>query len=466
MAGRAIGRRCFDYGAAQAAPTNAPPATEELDMNDFTYRTLPPRTPLPRAHRWWLASALALAAPATAIADSVTDWNLKANQVVGVAGGAPQQFRIFAMVQIAVHDALNAIDPRYQSYTVTQPADPSASPDAAVARAAHDVLVSTLPSQTAALDTAYNAYIAGLPACPPAHLDCIANGVAAGANAAQAIIGLRQFDHSDTPHAPYTLEPGIGVYQPTLPLPPGGAPYPQYGNWGNVTPFAIGNSAQFRPGRTDFARVAGAAYARDYNEVKEVGSFAVRNAAPDSEESKIARFWPGGGANLNGFTRIILADYDFDRWEHARLFALMNMAVADGLFITFETKYHYNFWRPVTAIHWEDDGNPDTESDPAWTSYITTPPYPDYTCGLPNTVGSATAVLRNFFGTDEVPFTVTAAGLPPAVTRSFTSLSQAAAEAASARVYGGIHFRTGCTEAVRLGGKVGDFVTHTQLRPR
>ena len=254
------------------------------------------------------------------------------------------------------------------------------------------------------------------------------------------------------------------MYQPTMPLPPGGAPYPQFGNWGNVTPFALGNSKQFSPGKSSFHNLSSAAYTRDYNEVKSVGSFAVRNALPDSEESKIARFWPGGGANVNGLTRVILADYDFDRWEHARLFALMNMAVVDAFIVTFETKYRYNFWRPVTAIRWADDGNADTQSDPNWSSYIVTPPYPDYTCGLPNIVGSATEVIRNFFGTDAVPFTVTATGLPPDVTRSFTSLSQAAAEAASARVYGGIHFRTGCTEAVALGEKVGKFVTQTQLR--
>ena len=199
--------------------------------------------------------------------------------------------------------------------------------------------------------------------------------------------------------------------------------------------------------------------------MKQVGSAAVRGAAPDSEESRIARFWPGGGANLNGFTRVILADYDFDLWEHARLFALMNIAVNDGLIITFETKYRYHFWRPVTAIHWADDGNTATESDPTWTSYITTPPYPDYTCGLPNTIGSATTVLRSFFGTDAVPFTFTASGLPPAVTRSYSSLSQAANESASARVYAGIHFRTGCLQAVRLGEKVGNYVSNTQLKP-
>ena len=417
------------------------------------------------SRRWLLASALALAVSGPAFADAVTDWNAQANQVIGAAGGPPQQFRVFAMAQIAVHDALNAIDPRYRSYAAIAAGSPDASPDAAVARAARDVLVATLPSQAGTLNTAYANYIAALPACAPAHPTCIADGEAIGASAAAAILEMRELDGSATPHVPYTLAPAAGVYQPTQPLPPGGAPFPQFGNWGNVEPFAIGNSSQFRPGRTDFMHLEGAAYARDYNEVKAVGSAAVRSAAPDSEESRIARFWPGGGGNLNGFARVIVADYDFDLWEHARLFALMNMAVTDGLFATFDTKYRYNFWRPVTAIRWADDGNPDTESDPTWSSYIVTPPYPDYTCGLPSTIGAATEVLRDVIGSDDVAFTITASGLPPAVTRSFTSLSQAADEAASARVFGGIHFRTGCTEAVRLGEKVGRFVFNTQLRP-
>ncbi|WP_457097977.1 vanadium-dependent haloperoxidase [Lysobacter sp. P5_B9] len=420
--------------------------------------------PMPR--RWLLAAAVAFALPGAAIADPVIDWNANANAVVGSAGGPPQQTRVFTMVQIAVHDALNAIDPRYESYTRIGGGNPNASADAAVARAASDVLLATLPaSQATAINTTYANYIAALPACPAAHATCISDGEAIGAAAAHAIVMMRNLDGSETPHVPYTLAPGIGVYQPTLPTPPAPQPFPQFGGWGEVTPFALANAAQFNPGRTDFLRVHGKAYAVDYNEVKAVGSAAVRGAAPDSEESRIARFWPGGGANLNGVLRVIVAGQNLDSWENARLFALMNIAVNDTLIATFRTKYKYNFWRPVTAIHWADDGNPDTESDPNWSSYITTPPYPDYTCGLPSTIGAGTEVIRDVFGTDDVAFTFTAAGLPPAVTRSYTSLSQAADEAASARVYGGIHFRTGCVNAVTLGEHIGKYVFNTRLRP-
>lgn len=441
------------HSTTTAAATTVVPAS-----NGLRARRASLRGPRP----WLLASALTLAVPATAFADAVTDWNAQANQVIAAAGGAPQQFRIFAMVQIAVHDALNAIDRRYKPYTVIGAGNPNASPDAAVARAARDVLLATLPTQAGTVNTAYATYIAALPACPPVLSSCVSAGEAIGADAAAAILALRQFDGSATPHVPYTLGPAAGVYQPTLPLPAG--PYPQYGGWGQVKPFGLASTAQFRPGPSPVLNLRSRAYARDYNEVKQVGSSAVRSAAPDSEESRIARFWPGGGQNLNGFTRVILAGQHFDRWENARLFAVMNMAVSDALVVTFQTKYHYNFWRPVTAIRWANDGNPATSQDPTWTSYVTTPAYPDYTCGLPSTIGAATEVLRDTFRTDDVPFTFTASGLPPAVTRSYARLSDAADEAASARVYGGMHFRAGCTAAVQLGERVGRYVFHTQLR--
>lgn len=412
--------------------------------------------------RQLLAIALASFFPGTVLADAVTDWNTNANDVIGGAGAPPQQFRVFAIVQIAVHDALNAIDPRYEPYSVVGAGNPNASPEAAVARAARDTLVALLPdAQDAIIDARYAIYIAGL-SCPVAQPSCITDGESIGAEAAQAILEDRTLDGSENPHLPYTLAPGIGVYQPTLPTPPAPQPFPQFGGWGEVKPFVLGNAAQFSPGNTDFLRVSGKAYTDDYNEVKSVGSALVRSAAPDSEESRIARYWPGGGGNLNGVARVIVDGRGLDMWEHARLFALMNIAVNDTLIATFKAKYKHNFWRPYTAIRWADDGNPDTESDPEWTSYITTPPYPDYTCGLPSTVGAGTEVIRDFFGTDEVAYTFTVPGIPP---RSYTTLSQAADEAAMARVYGGIHFRTGCVSAVRFGEQVGRFVFNTRLRP-
>lgn len=407
-----------------------------------------------------LAAALLL--PVSAYADSVTDWSAFADQVIAGAGAPPQQYRVLAMTQVAVHDALNSIDPRYRTYTVVGAVNPNASPDAAVARAAADVLRASMPSQVAAIDAHYAAYIAALPACPASAPQCINQGIAAGAASAAAILQRRQGDGSATPHLPYTLAPGPGIYQPTLPTPPPPAPYPQFAGWGNLKPFAIINRRQFAAPPAPELRLKSKAYADEYNEVKLMGSSVVRSAAPDSEESRVARYFPGGGANLNAIARGVVAGKSLDRWQHARLFAMVNIAVNDALISTFYAKFHYNFWRPYTAIRWADDGNPQTQSDPAWTSYITTPPYPDYPCGLPTTMGAGAQVMRSYFGTDQLPYTLTAAG----ITRSYTRLSDAESDSVDARVYGGIHFRFGCEAGIVQSRKVGKWVYLTQLRSR
>ena len=195
--------------------------------------------------------------------------------------------------------------------------------------------------------------------------------------------------------------------------------------------------------------------------------------------------WPGGGANWNRVLREILAapannpqlDLDLDLWQQARLFALANMAESDAAIAVFETKYTYAFWRPVTAIRWEDDGNPRTASDPGWWSFMATPPYPDYPCGLTNASGAHTAVLRRYFGTDDIAwgFTFNAPSVPlPAplqplptkpITRAFASLREALAESVDARVYGGMHFREGCIKGAIQGSLVGSYVFRHALRP-
>ena len=163
--------------------------------------------------------------------------------------------------------------------------------------------------------------------------------------------------------------------------------------------------------------------------------------------------------------------------DGARLFALLNLALADALIANQTWKYTYAFWRPVTAIRWADDGNPATESDPVWRPFLVTPPYPDYPCALPTIAGTGMEVLRNFFGTDDIMFTRTVAApavpLPaplatlPAktITRSFHSLSEAAAEAQRARVYAGIHFREGCVAGGRQGAQIARYVVGHALLP-
>jgi vanadium-dependent haloperoxidase-like protein len=429
----------------------------------------------------YLVLAALLLLPGTGAADVVTDWNLIAGIVAPRFGAPQQQSRVMAIVQIAVHDALNAIDPRHERYTSVGPASPSASPDAAVAAAARRSLLELLaplpdsPQKQAAvstIETAYAALLASLPANAATQA-----GVDTGEAAAAAILALRMNDGSSTPHLPYTLLPAPGVYQPT-PNPEFPAVItPSFAGWAHVTPFVLNHSAQFEVEPGAILDVSGAAYAAAYNEVKQLGDARVRGGLPNSEESDIARFWPGGGSNWNLTVREIVNGKGLDRWQHARLFAMLNVAEADALIANQTWKYTYNFWRPVTAIRWPDDGNAGTESDQTWRPFLVTPPYPDYPCALPSATGAATEALRQFFGTDKVPFTrfFTAPAVPlPApmaalpsklITRSFDTLSEAAAEAQSARIYAGIHFREGCQAGARQGTQIGRFVARHAFRP-
>jgi len=222
---------------------------------------------VPGRRRWFIAAVALAALVATPMrADVVTDWNAIADVTSTFAGGPPVRARITAMVQIAVHDALNSIEPRYESYTAIGPAHEGASPDAAVAAASYVVLSQTVPSQAAALLTTYNNFIASLAACP-GYPSCVSDGVAAGEAAAWAMLGRRTGDGSATPHLPYTLKPGPGVYQPT---PPANAA-PQFAGWANLVPFVLRFGAQFRADPGELFDLTSEAYTRDYNEVKRVG---------------------------------------------------------------------------------------------------------------------------------------------------------------------------------------------------
>ena len=424
---------------------------------------------------------LAFAAATPAAADVVIDWTLVVDAVAPRYGGPQQQARAQAMAQIAVHDALNTIDPRYSRYTYSGTGPSSASPDAAVAAAVRHTLLAMLASQPdspqkrAAIDTIENAYLSTVGAAP--YAPRIQAGIEVGAAAAAAILARRVGDGSDTPHLPYTLVPGPGVYQPTPNPEFPSAITPSFAGWAHVTPFVLRHGLQFEVEPGELFNLAGAAYAGQYNEVKTVGSARVRGALPGSEESDIARFWPGGGSNWNATARTVVSGKGFDRWQHAQLFALLAMAQADALIANQTWKYSYSFWRPVTAIRWPDDGNPDTGSDAVWRPFLATPPYPDYPCALPAATAAAAEVLRQFVGTDRTPFTRTfmapAVPLPapmtplPArsITRTFETLSDAVTESIDARVFAGIHFREGCEAGARQGTQVGRFVVRHSLRP-
>ena len=425
--------------------------------------------------------AAALAASPAALADAVTDWNAFADSLTTL-GPPPVRARATAIMHVAIHDALNSIEPKYGSYAKVPRARKGASPEAAVGEAARGALAGAAPALAGSINAFYatwSANPANVPGCPST---ACADGVLAGEAAANAILLLRNGDGSSTPHLPYTLPAGPGVYQPTPLTPATTNPpaAPQFAGWAKVTPFVLKSGSQFRAEPSLIFNLRSWAYTRDFLEVKRVGDVNSEAAGHrTADQSEIARFWPAGGANMNAVARVIIAGRNLDLWEHARLFALINMANSDAAVTVYDTKYTYNFWRPVTAIRAAaTDGNPFTTPDgnefttplpdTDWLSYQNTPPYPDYTCGLTNAVGSGLAVLRSFFGTDRIAYTFTtppSAAFPTSMTRSFRSLSQAGFEAVDARVFGGMHFRTGCVRGLMQGGEVGRYVFERSLRP-
>jgi hypothetical protein len=396
-------------------------------------------------------------ASSAAKADAVTHWNEIATIVTTPPAAnipPPFQSRIFAMTHAAIHDALNAIDRRYKPYALSSRPDFGASPEAAVATAAYRILVHEIPAQQAILDAEYQAALASIP-----DGEAKTRGVVIGQAAAAVILALRSDDGS-TAQVPYTPGTEPGDWQPTPPnFLPALAP-----GWGDVTPFGLRFGAQFRPGPSAYFDLTSAAYTRDYNEVKSIGK--ADSPTRTAEQSEIAMFWyENSPAGWNRIARNVATEQCLDLWSNARLFGLLNLTIADGYISTFEAKYFYNFWRPVTAIRAGDlDGNPCTIADPEWTSFLVTPPIPDNSSGHAVAGAGAAHVLAQFFDNDDIHFTTTSGAPFPGITRSFTSFSQAAQENADSRVYAGIHFRSATRDGLKQGAKVGRYIFNHFLK--
>src|SRR5262245_45973872 len=223
--------------------------------------------------------------------------------------------------------------------------------------------------------------------------------------------------------------------------------------WANVAPFTMATPWQFRlPGPPALASTQ---YAEDYQEVKRLGG--KNRPARTAAQSEIARYWyEGSPQGWSRIARVVAAQRGLNRWDNARLLALVNAAIADGFIAGFDTRYVYDFWRPVTAIRAADtDGNDATGADATWETYLNTPPIPDYPSTHSVAGGAASAVLARFFGSDEVAFSMTSGPPFTGIMRSFNSFSQASQENANSRVYAGIHFRSACRDGIKLGEQVG-----------
>jgi hypothetical protein len=391
--------------------------------------------------------------------DMVLKWNrVVLHAVLADRTSPPLAARNLAMVHVAVYDAVNAIERTHEVYRV--PAAPAAgtSAEAAVAAAAHHVLVAVYPRQQAALDAALRDALAEVP--PGAGRE---DGVDLGRFVAAKVLAWRADDGADRPGA-YTSQPGPGRWRPT-PTQFRAALRP---DWGLVTPFAIRKGTQLRPAGPP--ALSSAAFAAAFREVKRLGG--KDSAARTPDQTQIAFFWADGDGTVTppGHWNIIAQTVALDRGttlaESARLFALLNISLADAGVLCWVIKFTYEFWRPVTAINEADpDGDPATAGDPAWRPLLETPPFPAYVSGHSTFSGAAAAVLASFFGTDDVTFKATSEGTP-GVTRTYRTFSEAAEEAGQSRIYGGIHWQFDNVDGLAVGRHLGRYVCRGFLLPR
>jgi hypothetical protein len=407
------------------------------------------------------AMALALCLGAgPAAADVVTHWNEIALRAATAGRPGPGGLLDLALVHAAVHDAVQAYEGRFEPYTVSLQAS-SGEPEAAAAAAAYGVLVGVYPAQRNALDAELAAYLAarGLVGDP---------GLDVGQAAAAATLPLVR-PVPNPPLPPYVGGTGAGEWRPTPsflgspPSPPSFAPH-AFTYLVGTQPFTLLRVSQMRPPPPP--PLTSERYRRDFDEVKAMGVRLGSGRTP--EQTDVAYFWTDNTlAQWNRALRGIATAHVDDLGESARLFALANLAMADALIACWDSKLHYSFWRPVTAIREADlDGNPNTVPDPAWEPLINTPNYADYVSGANSLTGAVTTVLQRFFGTDELDFTVTS-NVPAVVqkTRSYSRISDAAQEVVEARILLGIHFRFADTEARRLGSRVAGWAYRSVLRP-
>lgn len=382
-------------------------------------------------------------------------WNQIAVQTGLAATQTNQEATMrLAYVQAAVFDAVDAVDGGYRPYVGDLRAHGRTNVDAAVAAAAHRVLVSQFASQQSALDTSYAASLANI-----TDGRAKTRGVALGEQAAADVQRARANDGFQA-NVPYTFGSGPGVWilptdnPATTPATPWVA---------KMTPFVMREADQFRPGPPP--ALTSAAYTASYNETKNYGS-ATGSLRTDAQ-TKTALFWGLGrpAAQYNAGVRDIVTSFGMNRVEAARALALTNLVSSDAFIACFDGKYTYSAWRPYTAIRAGDtDGNPDTVADPNWTPLVSTPNHPEYPANHSCVSTSFAMTVENLLGAAR--FSLTVPGIPASSElRHYTSSTQLITEIADARVWGGVHFRFSTDAGTTIGRSVAHYDYRHALQP-
>ncbi len=403
--------------------------------------------------------ALANTSTAQAV-NPVVQWNRTLLVIVRTHGAQPATIhptRSFALVHAAIYDAVNAIDRRHKPYLVSlEDISRSTSQDAAAAAAAHEVLVQLYPAFQVTLDAQLQQSLAQIP-------DGVGKteGISVGQTVADLLLAARSNDGSAVQPIPYVFGAAAGDYQST---PPNFPAQPQFTQWPGVTPFALERANQFRPGPPP--DLTSDTYSDAFNEVK---TFGITNGtASSADQALTGRFWNGAIQNYwNEIAQTAVLAHRLTTAQSARLFALLNLSVADSVIAFYDAKYTYNFWRPVTAIRSADtDNNPETVADPNWLPEVgNTTPDPSFPGAHAVISAAASSVLISFLREKHFDFNVTSEVLP-GVERSFHNLSDAAQEATLSRIFAGVHFRFDLTAGDRLGRDVADFILDHLLLPR
>jgi hypothetical protein len=383
-------------------------------------------------------------------ADVVTDWNATANALVANDVGNNPKLRTLAMVHVAMSDAINTVQNRYTRVVATLPAAPTASAEAAAATAARQILTQIYPQQKARIEETYAASLKAIPDGPAK-----TEGIKLGMEVAAAVQADRANDGTNAPNT-YRPHAAPGAYVTTA--------MPLWHQYATAKPWVLKSADQFRPGPPP--ALSSADWARDYNEVKSLGG--IRSTARTAEQTEAVTFWENVnfGPAWQAAARELATKKEMSLAECARLFALLNMGLANAYVLNWDAKYHYNFWRPVTAIrNGDQDGNDATERDAGWTSFNPTPMHPEYPSQATYNATTAVAVLESVFGSVKaIPFKATDVR-DPKRTRQFTSLADMAEEQKNVRVWGGVHYRFAIRASEDVAPKAAAYLIENTLKP-
>ena len=382
-------------------------------------------------------------------ANVITDWNENAVALLTprMVPGAAQ--RVVAIMQVAMFDAVNSIEPRYRPYLIQLPATPATSKEAAATAAAGAVLATLIPQAHDQIRGLTSSYLASIP-----DSEAKTEGIALGEAVAGRILEARSHDGADAPDQ-YRYKTKPGVYVPTA--------ITTSSTWPDVKPFSLATASQYRP-QPPIA-LNSEQWAADYNEIKDLGG---KNSTKRSaQQTEDARFWLiTGPQSTEPVVRQIVTAKKLSVRESARLMALTSAAAADAAIAVFDAKYHYEFWRPITAIrNGDQDDNPATERDATWQPIDNTPMHPEYPCAHCIVTGAVVAAIEAELGTADVPEVTMTSPTAPGVTHRWNSIRAYNEEVSLARIWAGFHYRFSTRVGQDMGRKIGEYVVRNVMQP-